>query len=142
MQKHQIIINERSIQEHAFSLQLNGVNVFVRRVPNASIESVVIRPYLFYNAVDLKQVSSDKMMFSFAAEKIEKLEMYQSIFNPLSLHLEAHGSFGTLEGKFSLLNRHLFLLLTPSKLLLQNRSDLLRNFVKNQKGEYVYEKNI
>jgi len=131
--KQDIEINEESIEESVFSLNLIKPVIYVKGIKIATIEKINIFTLLLYTNINLKSLLLDESLKSFAPEKIDVANIAYSIFTPFRVNIEAEGSFGVLEGNANLNERDLRLdFFETTKELDSIRS----NLKKDEKGLY------
>jgi hypothetical protein len=73
---------------------------------------------------------------------IEKTYLVYTILNPLNVVGLSKGDFGKADIKVSLLNKKIFVILYPSKLMMRKYRTILREFKKVKNGEYKYEESF
>jgi hypothetical protein len=82
------------------------------------------------------------MASSFLPLKIRKLILTHSIFNPLSINIYESGGNGKIRGSFSLINKELHIVFSPSKLMLNEFKKSIKMFKKSKNGDYTYDKSF
>ncbi len=142
LQPYNIVISDEKIKDSGFVLHLKDADIYVESVKSAKVASADISTFLLFNSINIKGVMLDEFSQGFMPRKINEVYVYQSIFDPLHIHVRAVGDFGEVSAKVGIVSRQIKAILKPSQLMLQKYQNSLRVFVKDQEGEYVYEKNI
>ncbi|HEC45428.1 MAG TPA: hypothetical protein ENI25_01250, partial [Epsilonproteobacteria bacterium] len=70
--KQEIEINEKSIEEGAFSLTLNQASVYVKGIKIATIEELTFFTLLFYTKVELETLLLDDALKAMAPQQTDK----------------------------------------------------------------------
>ncbi|MBU0631598.1 hypothetical protein KKA17_03045 [bacterium] len=137
-----VVVSDEKIRENGFTLRLEDADIYVQSIESAKISSIDTSLFLLFNRMKIKDVRLNDISAAFMPTKIEEISVNHSIVNPLVLHVKAYGDFGEIDGKINLLGKQVRAVLKPSGIMLQKYQNTLRLFVKDQKGEYIYEKNI
>ncbi len=130
--KYNIKINEKSIQEGWFTLNLQGLDVYVKGIKLASIEEVKLFTLLFYSKVELDNLMLDESLKAMAPTQTEHAKLTHAIWSAPVIHVEAEGSFAGLEGDIYLLEKRLRLDFNDTKAI----ADLQPKLKKDKKGWY------
>jgi hypothetical protein len=140
LEKSDVVIGSEYVVDNGFSLTLNDAKVFVKSIKSANISQSDIKFFILYNSIDMHDIKLSKALKSFIPLHIEDAEVKYFIFNPLNLKIYAEGEFGKVDGYFNLKDRLIHLNLKPSKLMLRDNANTLRNFKREKDGEFSYEK--
>jgi len=103
--KQDIKLNEKSIDEGLFSLTLKDVTVYVKGIALANIEELDFFTVLFYSSVDVVNLQVDEALHAKVPALTKEASFTHSLLSPLTLSVDANGSFGTIEGDIKLLNK-------------------------------------
>jgi len=142
LKENSIIISDEELTDNGFSLDITNASVFVKSIKSANIQNINIKIFGFYNKISLKNITLSKTMKSFIPLHVEDLNIDYSIITPFSVNLNGVGEFGTFTAIFNIDKDSIKLQLNPSKTMLNNYKSTLKNLVKSENGEYIYEKNI
>jgi hypothetical protein len=96
--KSNIQMNEGSIDEGIFGLDIADVDVYAQGIKVAHIDNIDFTTFLFYNSIELQNVKVDSSLKSMAPQDIESVDITYSIINPLKVYISAHGDFGEVDG--------------------------------------------
>jgi len=132
LEKKEIKINEKSMEEGLFSLTLKQASVYVKGIPIATIEELRFFTMLFYTKVELETLLLDDSLKAMAPQQTDKATLSHSLITPLSASIHAEGSFGGIEGNIDLKERKLHLDFNETKEIEMIRSQLK----KDEKGWY------
>ncbi|NPA81753.1 MAG: hypothetical protein GXO31_03985 [Epsilonproteobacteria bacterium] len=131
-----IVSNEKVLDFWAFLNVKNG-DLYFEDLKVAKISDMKAFPYLFYNLVTLKDISSSKDIKNVIDFKIDNIKIQNSVIKPFMIFLKGKGNIGSFSGFVDLKNKILKVVLIPSKTFKNNRS-ILRFFRKTKEG-FVYE---
>jgi len=137
LEKNDITLNEKSIDEGWFTLNVNEITVYVKGVQVANIEELNYFTLFFYNTIELRMLKVDDLLKSKVPTKTTELELIHSIFSPLTVAIDANGSFGVIEGEFHLGDNVVHLDFIEEKEI----NMILPLLKKDEKGRY-YEKSF
>ena len=132
LEKQEIEINEKSMEEGLFSLTLKQASVYVKGIPVATIEELRFFTLLFYTKVELETFLLDDSLKAMAPQQTDKATLTHSLISPLDASIYAEGSFGGIEGSIDLKERKLHLDFNETKEIEMIRSQLK----KGEKGWY------
>jgi len=130
--KHEIKLNETSMNEGLFSLNVKQVTVYFKGINVATIEEVSLFTLLFYNSIELRSLTVDDSLKKMMPQEIEKAVAIHSILSPLEVAVDASGSFGLMTGKIDLSEAKVRLDFNESK----NIEMLKPQLKKDEKGWY------
>jgi len=102
-----IKLNEKSIHEGLFSLTLKDITVYVKGIALAHIERIDVFTLLFYTSLDLHNLEVDEALHATLPAQTKTAKFRYSIVTPLTIAIDANGSFGTTEGTINLRNKKL-----------------------------------
>ncbi len=132
LEKQEIEINEKSIEEGLFSLTVKQASVYIKGIPVATIEELKFFTLLFYTKVELDTLLLDDSLKAMAPQQTDKATLSHSLISPLDTSIHAEGSFGGIEGSVELKERKLHLDFNETKEIEMIRSQLK----KDEKGWY------
>ena len=131
--KQDIEINEQSIEEGIFSLNLIKPVIYVKGIKIASVEKINIFTLIFNTNINVKSLILDDSLKSFAPGKIDVANISYSLFSPFNVNIGATGSFGAIEGSVNLNERTLRLDFTETT---KELDSIRSNLKKDEKGLY------
>ena len=131
--KQDIEINEQSIEEGIFSLNLINPVIYVKGIKIATIEKINIFTLIFQTNINLKSLILDDSLKSFAPQKIDVANMSYSLFSPFKVIIEGKGSFGVIDGHVNLDERNLRLHFSETT---KELDSIKSNLKKDEKGLY------
>ena len=134
-----VVIGYEEAVDHGFTLEILHAKLYVQKIKSADIDSATIGIFGIYNAVSLDNIVLDKAFEQFFPPLIQRIDLHQSIFNPLSLNAVAIGDFGEAEATVDLLERNATVILKPSKLMFSRYKSTLKQLKKTKEGDYRYE---
>ena len=140
LKKHDVIISNESVIDNGFSLELQNAQLFFKSIKSADIEVVNIKIFGIYNSLSMSGIRLSQTLSSFTPLKIDEVIISHSIFNPINIKLYELGENGEAKGSFNLLDMALHIVFEPSKMMLKEHKNSLREFKKSEDGGYVYDK--
>ncbi len=133
-----VIIHDEVLNEHLSTLDINEGTLYFGNMELSRIENATISLWLFYNKLSLQNLYFGKSLKMLQGIRIEQARITHHLFSPMSLSIDATGSFGSLQGSIDLLERKILLTIQASPLL-QKKTLLIRMLQKTKEG-YVYAK--
>ena len=137
LSENEITLNEKSIEEGWFSLNVKGITLYAKGVQVATIEELNYFTLFFYNSMELRMVEVDDLLKSKVPGKITELVLTQHLFAPLTVAIDANGTFGVIEGEVQLSDNTVRLDFIEEKEI----DMILPLLKKDEKGRY-YEKSF
>jgi len=131
--KQDIEINEQSIEEGIFSLNLIKPVIYVKGIKIATIEKINIFTLVFQTNINLKSLILDDSLKSFAPQKIDVANISYSLFSPFKVIIDGKGSFGVIDGHANLDERNLRLHFSETT---KELDSIKSNLKKDEKGLY------
>jgi hypothetical protein len=131
--KQDIEINEESIEEGVFSLTLIKPVIYAKGIKIATIEKINIFTLIFTSNINIRSLSLDDSLKSFAPQKIDVANISHSLLSPFKVTIEAEGSFGVLKGNANLNERNLHLDFSETT---KELGSIRTNLKKDEKGLY------
>lgn len=114
--------------------------VYYKNAPIAVNQSLDINPFLFYNIIKIKNTTLEGMAGSLLPQKIDDILIKYTLLDPMNIHVDAKGQFGTIKGNIDLKTSIFSLDLTPSPLMNTRYQFILRNMKKvGQIYRYEYK---
>ena len=105
--KQGVEINEKSIEEGIFSLNITDAKIYVKGIEVANIDEINFFTLLFYSNVTISTIIIDDYLKEYTPGDIDKLITMHSILAPLKAFVTISGDFGIAEGIVDVKNRDL-----------------------------------
>lgn len=134
LDSYEIRLNEEKKSEGLFSLNLEGVSVYVKGINVATIEELNLFTLLFYSSIELRALLVDDSLKTMIPEETTSAVLTHSILSPLDASVSASGSFGSLTGNIDLNERTVHLDFNESKNI-----QMLKPALKKSEKGWVYE---
>lgn len=135
LEKEGVVINESEIEEGLLSLKLKGVQVYLKGAKVADIEALEFFTLIFYSRLDLHHWSAASALKNDIPSEVKEATLSYGLLSPFTLHFDANGSFGDMNGTVDLNERNIALDVNNSKGL-----EMLRPHLKKAKGGWHYER--
>ena len=142
LQKYKVVLANEEVKDKVLCLQVEHATVYFNAIESAKVEWMELKFLVAYNSVKLKNIELSSVVASFIPTHIDAVQIKYTVLNPLNVLIEANGEFGTFKAKLNLKSRKILGIMQPSKKMLQEYRNTLREFHKNSVGEYVYEKTL
>ena len=133
--KYDVKLNEETIKEGIFSLELNGVKLFAKGIPIANIKKIEIMTLLGYTTFRIENIVFDELLATKAPKKIENIDIVHSILDVTHITINSNGTLGAVNGNVALVQRKVRVDFPKSKEIYK-----IRNFLKKDKKGWYYEK--
>jgi len=137
LDKEDIRINERNIQEGLFSLNIDDLDIYVKGIYVAHVKKITCFTLLFYTNIEIEDIVVDDLFKNKIPESVARLDMYHNIISPLKVSLDANGSFGLIKGNISLLSKKVHLDFVEPKEISK-----VKMFLQKGKKGWFYEKSF
>jgi len=101
LDKQDIRLNEKSIDEGLFTFTLKDVTIYVKGIALAHVDELDFFTLLFYSSLDATNLTVDEVLHSKVPSFTKEASFTHMIFTPLTVSIDANGSFGMIEGSFN-----------------------------------------
>ncbi len=132
-----IKLNEKSIEEGLFSLSVKDVTVYVKGIALINIEELNFFTLLFYSSLNVENLIVDEALQVKVPGATKQAHITHQLFSPLSLTVDANGSFGQIEGNIDLLNYKILLNFVETKDI-----SMIQPFLTKDEKGWHYEKSF
>jgi len=105
--KQGIRINEKSIEDDIFSLNIIDAKIYVKGIEVAQVDKISFFTLLFYSNMTISSVKVDEYIKEYTSGDIGKLLIMHSILSPFEAFITIIGDFGIAEGVIDMNSRHL-----------------------------------
>jgi uncharacterized membrane protein len=137
LEKKEIRLNEKQIEEGIFSLEVNDITVYVKGIAIAHIDSIIFYTYLFYTKISFENILIDDSLHAQVPAQTDTLNALHTVMNPLNLSLDANGSFGSVIGEVQLKEKAIKVDFVEVKDI-----SMLEKFLTKGENGWVYEKSF
>jgi len=135
LEKQDIKLNEKSIDEGLFSLSIKDVTVYVKGIALANIEELNFFTILFYNKLSVENLQVDEVLQTKVPSLTKEAIFSHTILAPLTVSVDANGSFGSVEGEISLKDENVHIKFIEAKEI-----GMLKDVLKKDEKGWFYEK--
>jgi len=135
--KQDIKFNEKSIEEGLFTLTLKDVTVYVKGIALAQVEELDFFTILFYSSLDVYNLEVDEALHAKVPALTREATFIHNILSPLTVSIDANGSFGMIDGKVDLMSNEVRIDFVE----VGNISMIQTFLTKDEKG-WFYEKSF
>jgi len=142
LQKKGIILNDETLIDEGFSLEIKNATLYVKTLETAKIQKIKLNFFLLYNSVEVKDALLSDMASRFIPLHVKSFYFTYTIFDPLHVRGKCSGEFGKASISINLAKRTLKMLIKPSKKMLSNYRVTLQNLKKDKNGGFVYEQSF
>lgn len=132
-----IKLNEKSIDEGLFSLTLKDVTVYVKGIALANIEELDFFTVLFYSSLDVYNLEVDEALHSKVPALTKEASFTHSIFTPLTVSIDANGTFGKVEGEMNIMDKEVHIDFVKA-----GDISMIQPYLKKGEKGWFYEKSF
>ena len=132
--KYDIILNEETIDEGLFSLDLKQVSIYVKGINVATVEEMKLATFIVYSCVELRVLQVDDSLKNMVPSKTDKATAMHSVFSPFKVLVDASGTFGEMSGSIDLREQKVRLDFNESKNI-----EMLKPQLRKEGEGWVYE---
>jgi len=132
LNKNDIIINEKRIEEGLFSLTLYDSDVYIKGIKLATVKKIEFLTFLAYTRILLEELYLDDSLKSMFPTQIDKAKFIHTALNPIYVDISSEGSFGKLSGIVNLEERVVRVDFNNT----ENINNLKSKLQKDKKGWY------
>lgn len=137
LKKSDIIISNEQLTDTWFGLNVHNADIYVKGINIAKATDLQLNLFFFYNTITIENIEMDASLQNVAPKTIDVLKATYTVTNPLQVQVESLGSFGTMKGAMTLLDRKVKLLFPVAKDI-----NAFQKFLKKDKqGGWYYETN-
>jgi len=137
LKEKNIIISNESIIDTWYGVKIKNADIYVAGAKVANTAELNFKFFLFYNRVDINEITMDKSLSNMAPKVINTLNATYSLLKPMKVTLKGNGSFGILDGAINLVARKVEILFPVPKEL-----KTIKKFLKKDKEKgWYYETN-
>ncbi|MBU1659432.1 hypothetical protein KKG72_10350 [bacterium] len=140
LKPYAVIISSEEVKDDGFTLGIEHASISVKSIESANIGEIGVKIFVLYNSLNLKNITLSSAAGSFIPLQADAAEIRYTVLNPLHVVAHAKGDFGEVQAQFNLLQNTLHLKLIPSDVMLKDYTHTLKTLVKNESGEYLYDK--
>jgi len=140
LKEYEAVISREEVVDSGFILDIKHANVSLKSISSANISRTTLKIFILYNSIDLQEVILSSTAKSFVPLHLDSVHIVHSILNPLNVIVHSVGEFGEIEAKFNIVDRTFHLNLKPSKIMLKDYKNTLKNLSKTENGEFTYDK--
>lgn len=123
LEKQGVRINEATIEESIFGLEIHGAEIYFKDARIATVEEIDIRTLLFYQSLTLVGLETDSLI----GINVDKASVVHSLLSPLSVTLDGNGSMGVVTGAVDLSEQKVRLDFIEAKDISKIRSQLKKD---------------
>ena len=140
MKPQGFILSEEKLEDKGFALNIEEAKLSIKSIDSADIKNIKVRTFGLYNSISCSDIELSKVYQSFLPLHVDSINVVYSVINPLNVKIYAQGEFGVSESTFNLSDSVLHVELKPSDVMLHKYKQSLREYTKNENGEFIYDK--
>ena len=134
-----VILSQEKLKDKAFSLLIEDAKLSVKSIESADIKNIQVSTFGLYNSISCSDIELSKIYQSFLPLHVDSVDIVYSALNPLNVKVYSQGEFGVSESTFNLSDSTLHVELKPSDVMLRKYKQSLREYTKNEDGEFIYD---
>ncbi|RUM67109.1 MAG: hypothetical protein DSZ06_01950 [Sulfurospirillum sp.] len=132
-----ITLNEKSIESGVFSLNIKDVTVYAKGIALAHIDEIDFFTLLVYNTLRVDNLVVDEVLQSKVPAQTKEAVLTHQIFSPLTVSVDANGTFGYVEGSIDLSSKQVHIDFVKEKEI-----EMIKPFLQKGKKGWFYEKSF
>jgi len=137
---YEVVLSDESVNDSGFALHVESVNVYVKGIDSANVESITLKVFGLYNSLVVENIRLSSVASNFIPINISEVSISYSIFDPLHVKISGSGGFGEASGSVHVLDRILNIKITPSNEMQKKYRNSISKLTKNEDGSYSYVK--
>jgi len=135
--KYDIKLNEVSIKERLFSLEIKNISGYVKGINLISIDKITFFTLLFFTKIEIDNIQIDESIGKMLPQAIDYIKIKHSILSPLFVDVNAKGTFGEAIAKINILKRRVHIDINDTSSL-----PMLKPWLKKGDKGWFYEKSF
>jgi len=138
--KQKVYLQNYTFSEDLISSNIKNTNIIYDGINIVNIKNTDIKVWLFYNDINIKNISLDESLNSFVPSKIDNVNINYSVLNPLFVNANVKSKLFSVKINFDILNMKLNAVFKSSKFFRNKYSKLLKELKYDKKiKDYTYE---
>jgi hypothetical protein len=129
-----IKINEGTISEGLFSLQIDNAEIYVKGINLIHLKEASLFSLLFYSRIELQEIIVDDSLRSMVPGQLDEVVLSHVIWQPQMVSVSGHGAFGTFKGEVNLVQRQIHIDFAEV-----DKLGILKDQLKKGKRGWYYE---
>ena len=135
LKENDIIISNERIKDTWIGLNISHADIYIKGINVAKAAELKFNVFFLYNTLTINNIKVDASLHNVAPKSINTIEAIYSVMDPTHIQLKGVGSFGTLDGYFTILTQHLKILFPVAK----DIKTFKKFLKKDEKGVWKYE---
>jgi hypothetical protein len=135
LQKAGIVLHGEKVKEKAAGVGISGARVFYRGMEIGTIRHADLSTLLFHSRVKIEGFSLSPVVSRMMNVSVREIRMDYALWNPGSISVEIDGDFGAAAGEIDLRENRISLRFSREG----ETFPLLKPYLKNRKGVWIYE---
>jgi hypothetical protein len=140
LKQESVFIYNESLQDEGFSFTISEFDLALQGVKSLHAKEAKITLFGFYNSIGITDIELSSALASFIPLKITNVKLGYTLLNPLEVSIELFGDFGEAYGGYSLIDNEVEIKVIASEQMKREFKHTLKEFKKDDKGEYSYAK--
>jgi hypothetical protein len=135
LKEQDIIISNEEVKDTWIGLKITHADIYVKGINVAKVAELKLNIFFLYNTLVVNDIKIDSSLHNVAPKVINNIQATYSVMDPSHVQIKGIGSFGTLDGYFTILTQH-------TKILFPVAKDIrtFKKFLKkDEKGVWKYE---
>jgi hypothetical protein len=142
--KEKVYINQKEFTNHCTGLDIDSLKINYNSIDAVTIKSINFQSYLFYNQLNLSNITIDPSLKKFAPDTIKNMDITYSVLNPLAIQIKGGAKLFNFTGDINLIDRIILINISASKQFKRLYPTIMRQLKKvkskDKKQEYyIYE---
>lgn len=138
MKEKNLFVSDEEVLDKGYSLELHNATFFYESLSLAEIDSIKLSPWIFYNALSVKNIHVNDGFSDFLPLEIQTVKMEHFIYNPTNIRFRSDSDANYIYGNIDLLERVLVAHLRLDAKSEEKYKAMLGKLSKEE-GGYFYE---
>ena len=135
LKEKDIIISNETLKDTWYGLNISNADIYVKGIKSAHSAQLKLSIFFLYNTLSIDNLEINDDIPNMGGQGIETFNATYSIIDPTHITMKGFGSFGSLDGEFTIMKQHLKILFPMAK----NIQSFKKYLKKDEKGVWKYE---
>ena len=135
LKEQDIIISNETLKDTWYGLNISNADIYIKGVKTAHSAELKLNIFFLYNTLQIDSLNIDDNIPNMGGQGLEMFKATYSVMDPTHITMKGFGSFGSLDGYFTIMTQHIKILFPMTK----NIKSLKKFLKKDEKGVWKYE---
>jgi hypothetical protein len=102
LQKQDIVVKAHKLNDKLYKIDLSNIEIFYHNIKISDIKKMTLKPWLFYNEIDVNGIEPDKKNPLFKNIEITKAKTVYTILHPKYIKITGKSNMGDFESNIDI----------------------------------------